>query len=322
MLEIPKDDDLLVRTAWLYHVGGQSQEEVGQALGISRFRVTRMLAEARERGIVRIAIEHATTETLKAADKLTAGYGLRECIVTPKLGVDPAAPPSEAEAEMARRAVGIAAAGLLARKLQSDGPVTIGIGLGRTIARMAEAISGVRKKDVRFVSLVGSLTRTAKANPFDVCTQLAATCGGEAYFLAAPYLVDSEADVDVIMSQRIVRETLEVARAADVYFVGCGECREGSTLHSSGLVTAEEFATVSAAGAVVDSTGKFFDARGRIVPTELNNRTIAVSLDDLMSHEVVLLAGGRVKAEPVRAMLATGIVDRLVVDGDLAELLV
>ncbi|SON58221.1 Transcriptional regulator LsrR [Hartmannibacter diazotrophicus] len=321
MLEIPKDDDLLVRSAWLYYVGGQSQEEVGQALGISRFRVTRMLAEARERGIVRIAIEHDTTATLEAADRLIANYGLRGCIVTPRLGVDPGRPSSEAEEEVARRAVGIAAAGLLSRKLQKEGPVTVGIGLGRTIARMAEALSGVRKKDVRFVSLVGSLTRTAKANPFDVCIQLATSCGGEAYFLAAPYLVDSEADYSVIMSQRIVRETLEVARSADIYFVGCGECREGSTLYSSGLVTADEFASLAASGAVVDSTGKFFDAKGRLVPSDLNNRTISVTMDDLHEHEVVLLAAGRIKAEPVRAMLATGFVDQLVVDGDLADLL-
>ncbi|MBH0237675.1 sugar-binding transcriptional regulator [Methylobrevis albus] len=321
MSETSKDDDLLVRVAWLYHVGGQSQEEVGNALGISRFRVTRMLSEARERGIVRISIEHETTQTLREADRLVSGYGLKECIVTPPQVVDHALPPTEAEDDIARRAVGIAAAGLLARKLSVDGPVTIGIGLGRTVSRMADALSGIRKKDTRFVALVGSLTRTAKANPFDACIRLAAACGGEAHFFAAPYIVDSERDCEVIMNQRIVRETLEVARAADVYFVGCGELTEGSTLFSSGLVTREELAALRAAGAIADSTGKFFDARGRLVPTDLNYRTAAVSLDDLMKHEVVLVAAGRQKADAVRAMLATGIIDRLVVDGDLAQLI-
>ena len=32
-------DDLTVRAAWLYYVGGMRQEEVAAVLGISRFKV-------------------------------------------------------------------------------------------------------------------------------------------------------------------------------------------------------------------------------------------------------------------------------------------
>ena len=35
------DDDIRIRAAWLYHVGGLSQDEVGQRLGLSRFKVLR-----------------------------------------------------------------------------------------------------------------------------------------------------------------------------------------------------------------------------------------------------------------------------------------
>ena len=42
-------DDVL-HAAWLYHVGQMSQEEVSRTLGISRFKVLRLLAEAREVG--------------------------------------------------------------------------------------------------------------------------------------------------------------------------------------------------------------------------------------------------------------------------------
>ena len=37
------DAALLVRAAWLYHVGGHTQEEVAQRLGLHRSRVVRLL---------------------------------------------------------------------------------------------------------------------------------------------------------------------------------------------------------------------------------------------------------------------------------------
>lgn len=321
MLESVRDDDLLVQVAWLYHVGGQSQEEVGQALGISRFKVTRMLADARERGIVRVAIEHETTETLLMADRLRQRYGLTEAIVTPGLSATAEAAPSAARSDIARRGVGIAAAGLLSRMLAAEDPVTIGIGWGRTIAAMTNAITGVRKKDARFVSLMGSLTRTAATNPFDVCTRLAAIVGGEAYFLPAPFILDSEEAYRVIMDQRIVKETLEVARGADAAFVSVGECKPDALLFSSGIISPEEFQRLKAAGAVADTTGKFFDARGRIVDSDLNRRTPSIGLEDLHRQDVVLLAAGEEKQEATRALLLGGFVKRLVVDGDLARTL-
>lgn len=317
MLDIVRDDDLLVQVAWLYHVGGMSQEEVGQALGISRFKVTRMLADARERGIVRVRIEHETSQTLLLGDRLRDHFGLTEVIVTPCLPPDDTHNPA-ARSDIARRGVGIAAAGLLSRMLAAENPVTIGIGWGRTIAAMADAITGVRKKDARFVSLMGSLTRTAATNPFDVCTRLAAIVGGEAYFLPAPFILDSEEAYRVIMNQRIVRETLEVARQADAAFVSVGECRPDALLFSSGIISTDEFARLTASGAVADTTGKFFDAEGRLVDSELNRRTPSIGVDDLARQDVVLLAAGGEKVAAVDALLRSRLVRRLVIDGDLA----
>ena len=59
-----RDSDDLIEAAWLYHIGQMSQEEVSRRMGLSRFKVLRLLAEARERGLVRISLEHETTRTL------------------------------------------------------------------------------------------------------------------------------------------------------------------------------------------------------------------------------------------------------------------
>ena len=49
MLAGKRQDDEIAHAAWLYYVGNLSQQEVSDRLGISRFKVLRLLADARDR---------------------------------------------------------------------------------------------------------------------------------------------------------------------------------------------------------------------------------------------------------------------------------
>jgi len=312
MLGHARESDALVAAAWLYHVRGLSQEEVGQNLGISRFRVTRMLAEARDRGIVRIAIEHETTQTRELADRLDAKWGLTETLVAPvPSGV-------QGDSDYARRAVGAVAAGFLQRVGSGEAVRCIGVGWGRTVAAMAQALTGLRNPDLRFVSLMGSLVRTSETHPFDVCSRLASLTGGKAVFLPAPFLADSVEDCQVILRQRLVRETLAVARGVDHAIISLGECTPDSFLFASGILTGEDGVALQAAGAIADTTGMFFRADGSLAETDLNRRAPSVSLADLQACDVALLAAGMEKAAATRAVLRAGFVKRLIVDEVLA----
>lgn len=308
------DHDELAQVAWLYHVGGLSQGEVSRALGVSRFRVLRMLAEARDRGLVRIAVEHETVETLRLADALARRHGLAEVLVAPM-------PPGAPGSAYARRAVGIVAAQFLARIGRGDRPVTVGMGWGRSVAAMVEAVSGLRNPRLRFVSLMGALARTSATDPFDVCARLAGLTGGAAQFLPAPFLADTPEDCAVILRQRMVQETLAAARQADHAIVSVGECTPEAFIFTSGILTADDRAALVAAGAVADTTGRFFRADGTLAETDLNHRAPAVPLDDLRGIDVALLAAGIEKLAATQAVLRAGFVRRLIVDQTLAAAL-
>ncbi len=224
------DSDDLVQAAWLYHVGQMSQEEVSRRLGISRFKVLRLLAEARDLGLVRVTLEHETSGTLALADRLAARFGLTEVQVAPMPG-------GMQDEPTARRAVGIVAAGFLNRIGRAEGPLSIGVGWGRTMAAMAQALTGLRNPNLCFVSLMGSMARTAETSPFDVCTRLAALTGGSAMFLPAPFLTDSEADCRVVLNQRLVRETLQAAREAPWSIISLGDCSAQALLTTTGILT-------------------------------------------------------------------------------------
>lgn len=312
------DTDQLARVAWLYHVGQLSQEEVSKALGISRFKVLRLVAEARERGIVRVAIQHDTTSALVLADTLRAAWGLAEVMIAPMPDGMPDGPEGS---EVARRAVGIVAAQFLARIGGGGAKITIGMGWGWTLAAMAQAVTGISNPGLRFVSLMGSLTQTSDSSPFDVCTNLAGLTGGTALFMPAPFIADDEAAAQVILSQRLVRETLEVARQADYAMVSVGECGPGALLYQSGVLTEADQNALAAARAVADTTGRFFREDGSLADVDLNRRAPAISFEDLCARDVVMLAAGTEKLRALRAVLRAGVVRRLVIDERLARML-
>ena len=318
------DADLMVRAAWLYHVGGMTQEEVARRLGLHRSRVVRLLGEARERGLVSVTINHETVRDLAVEDGIARRYGLDLCLATPAMGFeDVTGEPKLAAAQemIARRAVGGAAAGLLKGKLAGGQALTVGVSWGRTLEQMALHLSGVRNPHARFVSLMGSLTRNSASNPFEVVQGLAARTGGEGHFLPVPFIADSEADRIVLMSQRTVAEALELARTADLYVISVGELRDTAFLRQHAMLSADELRSVRARGAVADALGRLFAADGTEVDHELSRRTLAVEFERLRGRDVVLAAGGLAKVPAIQSLLRTGVVRALVTDGDSARAL-
>lgn len=47
-----KEDFLLERVAWLYYIAKKTQREIASILGINRSKVSRLLKEGEEKGIV------------------------------------------------------------------------------------------------------------------------------------------------------------------------------------------------------------------------------------------------------------------------------
>ncbi|HWV49195.1 MAG TPA: sugar-binding transcriptional regulator, partial [Microbacterium sp.] len=85
------DDDLLtVRVAELYYDENRTQDEIGGILKISRWKVGRLLTQARERGIVRIEIVHPRARRLGVERLLTERFGLADAVVVPAADDDAA----------------------------------------------------------------------------------------------------------------------------------------------------------------------------------------------------------------------------------------
>ncbi|MEO1676915.1 MAG: sugar-binding transcriptional regulator [Pseudomonadota bacterium] len=308
------EPELMTRAAWLYHVAGLNQEQTSVRLGLTRARVNRLLQQARESGVVTISISERDLGLLKVEETLRAQYGLMSCIATFPLGPEMLAGDQEASLRM----VGAAGARLLQDRLSADPGAIVGIGWGRTLAALAQAYAGPTVSGARFISLMGSLTANSAVNPFDVVHKLAQVTGGEGYFLPVPFIVDTPRDRDLLLSQHAVQTPLKIARQARLAFISVGELTEQSLLFQKGMISEAEMAGLRAAGAVGDTNGIFFDEMGKPVDHILNQRCVALGLDHLRAAEKVLLSAGAQKLTATRALLRSGAVSSLVIDGDSA----
>ena len=303
---------LATRAAWLSYVGNYTQEEIAGRLGVSRIKVARLIGQAVRAGLVHVFVEGTAAECIALEEDIARRWRLEFCIVAPLIEDGP----------LPLTTLAAAGGHWLHRLLESGQRGVIGIGHGRTLGAVVDSLPRTARPDMRFVSLLGSLTRHAAANPFDVIHRLAEITGAECYFMPAPFFADILEDKLVLMVQRSLEPVLALARQAELVVVGIGEVGPQAHLRASGMITAAEHDELVRAGAVGEVLGRFVDAAGRPVAAEINERAMAVRLEELAGRQIVAIAGGRGKAPAIAAVLEGGRLTGLITDEATARELV
>jgi DNA-binding transcriptional regulator LsrR (DeoR family) len=298
------ESSLAIRAVWLHYAGGLTQAAVAERLGIPSVKAHRLIARAVADGVVKVSIDGDIVECIDLEDRLAARFGLDFCEVAPDLGED----------GLPLRALGLAGSGFLRREIERGEHPVIGLGHGRTLAAAVQALPRLDAKGVRFVSLLGGLTRNYAANPYDVMHRLAERTAAQAYVMPVPFFANSVEDREVLLEQRGVREVFEMADRASLKVVGIGTVDRRAQLVSSGMIELDEIDEVAASGGVGELLGHFFDAEGQIIATSLTARTLAAALGEPSTNRMVAIAGGAEKTAAIAAVLKSGRTDGLITD--------
>lgn len=298
------NDDLSVRVAWLHYVGGHTQERIADRLGVSKPRVNRLIAAAHRTGRIRVFVEGAPESCLALGERIKEHFGIRHCHIVPS---DPMVSATD------QATVAVAGAAVLHRFLESRPEAMIGVGHGRTLARLVDSLPRLSRPKARFVSLLGSLTRKASANPFDMVYRLTERTGGEGYVLPIPLVVDNEADGKVLLSQSGVRHILAMASETDLALVGVGDLGEHGYWSITGILNEAERRDLRERGAVGNILGRFLDAEGREIKAPVSRRLLSVGLDNIQS-EIVAVGGGPNKVAILKACLRANLVSQIITD--------
>ncbi len=169
---------------------------------------------------------------------------------------------------------------------------------------------------------MGGLTQKLHANPHEIVTALAARTGGAATIMPAPFMADSAEDRDVLLGQKDAAEAHALGERCDLILVGVGTTVPAAELVTTGMVEPADMAAIASAGGVGEMLGHFFDDRGRPVENDLTRRIVTQPVETLRGRRIVALAGGAIKVDAIRAVLASGLLAGLITDERTARAIV
>ena len=300
----PSLHDEAARAGWLYYVGGMTQDQIATELGVSRQRAQRLVSRAMAEGLIQVRLSHRIATCLNLEVALTDRFGLTRCRVVPTLG-----PGGDAA-----RATSPAAAAELERVLRMPEPKVIALGTGRSMRGMVDALEPMEAEQHRLVSLIGNIAPDGSASFFDVVMRIADKVRAPHYPMPVPVISTTAEENAAFHALAPVRRVVDLAKAADVIFVGVGQMSSDAPLLADGFVTRAELDEMQAAGAVGEVAGWVYDSAGKYLDVGTNRRTGGVRVEPGLDRLAIGVAAGPSKVRAIAAALQSRIINGLVTD--------
>ncbi|MGM8211295.1 sugar-binding transcriptional regulator [Virgibacillus sp. W0430] len=303
----------VIKAAKMYYQLGYSQKEIAAQLGVSRPSVSRLLQEAKDKGIVQIRIIDTIEDEQKYAEQLKHRFGLKECIVVNV--------PTNDE-NVIKKYLGPKAADYL-YKTVTDGDI-IGLSWGTTLYEVAKNMAKKHVHHVDVVQLNGGISHS-QSNTYaaEILNYFGAAYNTSPYFLPLPAIVEREDMKEIIVADRHISNVLELGQKSNIALFTVGDKHEDSTLIKAGYFNTNDLEVLEEKQAVGDICSRFFNLQGELCSADLNARTIGINLDLLAKKEAsILIAGGSRKLDSITGALHGRFANVFITDQYTAEALV
>lgn len=300
---------LMTKVARLYHERGVRQAAIAESLNISQAKVSRLLKRAAAAGIVRTTVTVAPGVHAETEELIEQRYGLAEVVI---VDVDPDADTGDTIA-----ALGSGAAAYLEATLSG----TDRIGVSSWSQTLLAVVERMRPFTVRGAAEVVQLLGGTGASEVQGHSQrllgdFSRLLGAEAVYVQAPGIVESAQVRDSLLANAGMQEISRRWRELTMTIMGIGNIEPSDVLASSGnAFSSEERAELLHAGAVGDICHRTYRLDGTPVQGALDERIIAIPVEDLMRIPRRLgIAGGEHKLDAIRGAIAGGWVNALIID--------
>lgn len=316
-MSVKRDDDAATpldqaaRAAWLYYVGGATQDQIAAEMGISRQRAQRLVAKAVAEGLIHVRLEHQVARCMELERALVRKFGLKRARVALSLGrgADPV------------KAIAPVAAEELERIFATVEPLVVALGTGRTLRAMVEELRPVDAPQHRIASLNGNMAPDGTASAFDVIMRVSDKVRARHYPMPLPLIAATPEERDLFISLPPVVRARALAENADVAFVGIGELSLDPPLLKDGFLTAAEIDELRRLGGVGEIAGWAYDDSGVYLEAGTNARVAGVRLERTEEKLILAIAAGAKKRPALRAALKGRLVNGLITDEMTAEAL-
>lgn len=295
--------NFLTKIATLYYVVGLSQKEIAEKYGITRVKVSRYLARAKNENIVEIKIKINKVDYSILEYKIEKKYNLRECIVVP----------SDEFFENIVRNIAEELSYLL-NKTVRDGDF-IGISWGKSLKSITELIEVKPKKNISIIPIIGGLGNIdVGIHTNSIANIIAKKFNGSNYIINCPAILDRISKENIEKDINIT-DILELGRNVDLAIVGLSDIGPESSLFKYGNLSQKDCEYLTNLGIVGDSNLFFLNEQGKHIKNEVDNRIITIPLNNLKkSRNTIAIGFGHRKITITLALLRSGLIDTLIAD--------
>jgi DNA-binding transcriptional regulator LsrR (DeoR family) len=303
----------MVRIARLYYEQGVRQTQIASRLHISQTRVSRLLKQAGQVGIVRTIVTTPPTLHPELEEALEKKFDLLEAIVVDCPDEDPTL----------YSAIGQTLASFLSSTLSGGEDVGISSWSATVLSaidRLSIQHPGVVKTVVQIVGGLGKASSQTLANR--AFTRFADITGATPLFLPAPGLVESPRARDAFMVEPSVTAISQRWEHLDACIMGIGSIDQSPLLKESGNALQDtDIGNLRDSGAVGDVCLRFFDKDGKLSP-KVDDRIIGIPAETLLNvPRRIGAAGGTRKRAAILGALRGRWINILVTDTDTAKAL-
>jgi DNA-binding transcriptional regulator LsrR (DeoR family) len=291
-----------------YYLEHRSRTEIADEVGLSRFKVGRLLEEAVASGIVTFVIASPTGDDVDLA--LSAAvrdrFGLDYCVV-----VDV---PSQLDADIQQQ-LGATCADLLGDILTDDD--VLGLTSGRTLNAMSRALTSLPVRNlVQLSGVAGPLQQTG----LEAMRRLSAMGGMRPWPLYSSLVMSDAQAAAGVRRQPELRQTFDQFSRVTVAVGSIGSwVPRNSLMLDNPAFTDDDRTRLLKRGVVGEFAAVLVRDDGSTVD-DIEDRCIAITETGLRAiPTVIAAAGGPSKIRAIRAVLATGILNGLVTDSDTAH---
>ncbi|MDO5735068.1 MAG: sugar-binding domain-containing protein [Propionibacteriaceae bacterium] len=308
-----KNNELLLRVARLYHVQSETMDAIANQLGVSRSTVSRLLKEARDRGLVRITIVDPERPMSRLADLFDRYFHVNAHLVHVRTG---------ASSVFRLEQVAKVAAKLIGDTIH-DGD-TVGIAWGTTTAAIAMQLRPRELSGVTVVGLNGGANHRTTGLPYvgSILQRFASTFGGEEQLFALPAFFDDPGTKAAMWRERSTQHVLEVRADCRVAVFGVGGlgAELQSHVYAANYLDDNDLTELAEANVVGDVCTVMLREDGTWRDIPFNERATGITPAELRSvPKRICAVSGVSKAAPVLGALRAGVMTDLVVDDETAR---
>ncbi len=300
-----EDIELLCEVSRLYYENNMTQNDIAKQIHTSRPTVSRLLQEARDKGVVEIIIHYPWDRSPQLEQELTSRFGLMDIRVLDS-------------SRLSGDDVLIGVCRLAARYLQGvlKENTSLGLSWGQTMYHTIQQLRPEQQFPIKVIQLFGAANSANRLTDGpDLVRQLANLYGGECYYIHAPLFVESSDTRTALLQDPHINETLSMAREADIALTGIGSLDKTQNMTASRYLDKKMIDALKAQGSIGHICAQHYDINGQVLSTDIHQRLIGISLDDLRKiRQVIGVACGNVKVPSILGALRGQLINTLVTD--------